>query len=478
MNKGKILVGVIVLGAFLFAFNMYESKEASFKVDKTEFDVYDTKEAMFKEQQEFFPPLALAREVGVVKQLNDKVPVLKMNREITFEEAWLTELGRLMLLYSVELKETDKREDVPFLKIKNLMYETKDGQKELFKNQYNHNISYPEPMTEFKIYDHKAYRLIMLFPENFDQKINDFEKAEKFFNNVNKVSLENITLGSNRDDKEAALDPYSISIEPTSRDEVVKTIPINKTVDLPNGRKLALKKLIVGFFENRIEIDPLSDNSKLAGVYLNPLENEINHFYMQQVTKLEDGSSVVFMPPFSRLPGEYQFEVGALKYTTDKKITAKVSGSQLKQLLEHVEENEKIFLGEENGFSFYLEAGLSKNRKLQIGIESTGDISEMEVGNLVRITSLEEQERMLEGIPEEYREDFLQNRFDILLSIKDHQGEQINLFGVGQSSPSSFELMIDDDLLTDQKSITIELSKLPEIISVNKKISIPMPEQF
>lgn len=467
-KRNKIIIGLLLLIAFVIYTQYEKSAEPTWKVNDENFVVMEDWEELMDTEKSKFSDLKFADHFKLLKNSQISIPLANNQRKFQVERTY--NFGQqLYILYSVDLVERDKQEsDIPRLSVNQVEITSKKGK----------TFHFPIDMYEGEgaiggvVYKHKLYRSMMVHAQ-YDNIETDEDWKEVFSSET--VRLLNPTLTSNK--AKMKLDHLTFKVKPHNvfnLPPVLAAEKIDRSLQLYNNKEVHLDAFEIYQMGSRIKLDSNIDKDlvSLLGTIENGqdnytlhadiTENEGSGYFMETYTALDD---LLNMDDRDHIKLSFTHSV----HRTDKSYAFSVSKQDLEQFASNPEKditrNEVI-------------ANDSDYKVIYRGIEN--DVSNNEKGIRFSIESKAEnagQDEYLYFQPN-YNENRIHNeeRFmNNLVTIKNSSGDTLQNFDVMQtydSEQSGFFLFFHDGLPKDDLSIT--LSKIAKIHPLQEKTEVPL----
>jgi hypothetical protein len=467
-KRNKIIIGLLLLIAFVIYTQYEKSAEPTWKVNDENFVVMEDWEELMDTEKSKFSDLKFADHFKLLKNSQISIPLANNQRKFQVERTY--NFGQqLYILYSVDLVERDKQEsDIPRLSVNQVEITSKKGKTFHFPI----DIYEGEGAIGGVVYKHKLYRSMMVHAQ-YDNIETDEDWKEVFSSET--VKLLSPTLTSNKG--KMKLDHLTFKVRPHNVFELPPGLAaekIDRSLQLYNNEEVHLDKFEIYQMGLRIKLDSNIDKDlvSLYGTIENGqdnytlhagiTENEGSGYYMETYSALDE---LLNMDDSDHLKLSFTHSI----HRTDKSYTFSVSKQDLEQFASNPEKditrNEVV-------------ANDSDYKVIYRGIEN--DVSNNQKGIRFSIESKVEnvgQEEYLYFQPN-YNENRIHNeeRFlNNLVTIKNSSGETLQNFDVMQtydSEQSGFLLFFHDGLPKGDLSIT--LSKIAKIHPLQEKVEVPL----
>jgi hypothetical protein len=235
IQKGAIVIVVLLL--FIGFIQYRDYKNTHFAVDKKTFNVKKSMDEIMKEVYKENPQLEGAFKYGVGVNLNKEVPIVSERREMKIEKAWLT-VGMIYLTYSIDLHKEDKSlKNIPVLQAKKIIFHRDNGP-DFTASIHLEDFGPPEKMKV--TYNDRVYQSFikafqyddLKFDGDYQNQIDNFK--ENYLNHVTSITLADPQMVKGK--KKIALDNIKLPVDFNFDKYLVKTIPINKELQLGDNK--------------------------------------------------------------------------------------------------------------------------------------------------------------------------------------------------------------------------------------------------
>ncbi|WP_226035357.1 hypothetical protein [Aquibacillus saliphilus] len=466
-NRIKAVIVIGIAAIMLIVFVQYNKSESQIDLDESKFEIFDSEQDLMNELDNYHTPFSLARQIGVTEELNKKVPILKLNRTITIEEAWMEGPGRLLLIHSIDLQQKDNQQTVPDLQIGEITYKNKNGE------EYTSKIEEDNPgyfdQEDKTVHNGKLYQMSLFYAEDLYRNM-EFDDIVGFFDDVTEVSLGNIHMTEN--EKTANLDDYSFSVHPTAIDDFFMNVPIDNEIALPDNENVTFEQLDIGLFMNRLVIEPDTTNP-ISGFYLNNSVPDREFQTFQHVQYQQEGQPFISQSPFPEIPEQTEIKFSAIQYFTDAILEASVARDELANLLES--KTDKIDLGEKHGFRFFLQAPDATSENLELSYQVPELISDWHQVLPLSINTKKRLDEWLSNVSNEEERNRIINN-ESILTVKNNEDKALEVDELFRNSEYSFVINMDESNWLKEEVIHLNIAGIPLIKELNTKVTIEIPE--
>lgn len=467
-KRNKIIIGLLLLIAFVIYTQYKKSAEPTWKVNDENFVVMEDWEELMDTEKSKFSDLKFADHFKLLKNSQISIPLANNQRKFQVERTY--NFGQqLYILYSVDLVERDKQEsDIPRLTVNQVEITSKKGKTFHFPI----DIYEGEGAIGGVVYKHKLYRSMMVHAQ-YDNIETDEDWKEVF--SSEKVTLLNPTLTSNKG--KLKLEHLNFKVRPHNVFElppVLAAEEIDRSLQLYNNKEVHLDKFEIYQMGSRIKLDSNIDKDLVSLV--GTIENGQDNYPLQADITQNEGSGY-FIETYSALDDLLNMDDSdqlKLSFThsihrTNKSYAFSVSKQDLEQFASNPEKDitRNEVIANDNDY-----------KVIYRGIEK--DVSNNEKGIRFSIESKVENVRQDEYL--HFQPNYNENRIQTeerfmnnLVTIKNSSGETLQNFDVMQtydSEQSGFLLFFHDGL--PKGEITITLSKIAKVHPLQEKVEVPL----
>ncbi|MFC0188738.1 hypothetical protein ACFFJY_10605 [Fictibacillus aquaticus] len=346
----KAIVGTMLLGGFAGYTQYQKTAEPAWKVNENEF--YIVKKLKEGLQIEYVqnPQLRVSDHFGLIQKNFNEVQLPGDFRTFKIEQFSFSP-HESYLLYSVDLKESDKNElDVPVLNAKKAVYTFEDGSEEEFPLIFT--VNGEAPANEF-VYKHRLYRSVRIQPD-FQQLSEDTWQK---INTTQKLKLDQLTLTSKN--SETKLKPVFFKVNPHNEESILGAEPLNRKIPLPDGGSATFKDFEISYYFTRITMEQGFDDHVVGfgGEYEGIPRIEQPVYELMYTEK-----SGFFIPLFNFDAGTMlnsgkkssTITFDSVMYRSGESFNWKVKGKEMAEFNKNrVLKEKEILLGKKAGVSFY-----------------------------------------------------------------------------------------------------------------------------
>ncbi|WP_257350455.1 hypothetical protein [Pseudalkalibacillus decolorationis] len=273
-KKGlKVFLVITMIAVFFLISEWFKhNEETSFAVDTDAFNVVESKEALEKKLiagMKFYDSETLKKvyEHDFATDLDHvEVSILESNRKLRIEKVWEDNLG-FLVTYSLNLLPDDKKPgSVPYLSMNRISLQAKGKDPlELGIDVSISNSPY-RWVSEGIVYENRLYRMIWIDTkktEQTNQTLTNWVKDEDQLKStedairlIEDVSFEEIELVHITKEKSATkVDDITFHMDLGKRNKVLKSIKLNKKVDIGSGNHVLFKRLDVYLKNSRLYLE-------------------------------------------------------------------------------------------------------------------------------------------------------------------------------------------------------------------------------
>ncbi|MFC7370693.1 hypothetical protein ACFQPF_03280 [Fictibacillus iocasae] len=469
-NWQKAMAGLLLLGGFTGYTQYQKSAEPVWKVNEEEFSVVKSLDEVKNSETFQYPPVLLANYFNLLQKGPEALQLPGDRRNVKIENYWFVDTS-LYLLYSVNLKKTDKNERyVPELSVKEMTYILPDGTEEEFISSW---LNEEHSSSEY-VYKHRLYRSILLTPQ-----INNVEavKWEQLVQ-AKKVKLDGLTMSSKKGER--TLDSITLKLNVFNSQQVLGSSPVDEKITFPGSGNLNADRLDITYYEPFLRLSgvPVKQLVGFGGGLQNSQhpEDEIFevqgpdekglyiplHFYdmAQAMTSTEQSQNLTFDRVFFR---------------TDESLTWKVTASEIAAFNKKNEmTNENQLVGTKAGITVYKKGFFydGADQKL-ITFNLSHKNEEMDVTSYhVMRDNVGGQSESGDPILTVNEERMLKN----VISIKNSKGEKVENFEVYPVGNGTYGIsfIIDEKQELPEEDLTITLSHIVGTEKLPKEVRMQL----
>ncbi|MCA0172379.1 hypothetical protein [Bacillus sp. RAR_GA_16] len=464
LNLYKIIAIFVSFALFLIIFNHFQHGEPNFEVNDSMFDVYESVHEWEKSMNNSIPQLQLAKEIGAIKNNQQRIPLLAAERDLMIHDVMVVHYGAVYVTYSFSMKEKDEPYNIPTLQIGSLRFKGNGNadQSYLVNQQQISSQTSGKP----SVINHRIYRADILYPNleeaNFIEEFDQLPDADS-------VMLENLEVQVS--DEKVKVDNQELDLSSDYPNHLYGEADLNQSVHTEEGNFI-FTHLEAGLNSNKLYIEGM-DNPLARIVMKNA--NEKDFFSFERPLLKDDRGTFVALEPFRSLQEKFSYKVSEVIFNQDGVIRKELTKTDWNEM----EKDEKILLGEYSGLTYSIQAeDKGDGNQLVLSIDAkTGEPPQLL--SQFYMESKQAYEDRLRSVPEEERAIYEEQK-PPLLSIKDKNKNDVLIYQTSSREvPKEFRIDFDYEHFSSGLPAVITLSNLPdfESVGVNLKGTLELNEK-
>ncbi|MGB8002315.1 MAG: hypothetical protein WCF60_19770 [Anaerobacillus sp.] len=459
LNLYKIIGIFLSLTLFFIIFNRMQNDETDFKVDESIFNVYESSDKWEETLSDFIPQATLAKEIGAMKHVERRVPLLAIERDLVIHDVMVLNFGAVYLTYSFPLKEDDDPTDLPRLSIGSMKFHV-DGEKDVSYLIDQQEIAQGNQFQP-NVVNHRVYRADILIPNEIGYgSPGDFN----LFSNAKSVILENIYVQEN--EQKVEVSDQKLSLKSDYDGNTYATANLMASLETKDG-KISFTHFEAGLNANKLYMEGATDS--ISELQMMNMQEEIT-YSIQQPVQREDDSTFVVLSPFTKLEDQLSYQLSGIVYGYDGSIEYDLGESDWKAMLA----GEEVELGEYSGVSYSILTKDDGNGQQLIITYNSSDKNAEQMLNQVYIESDKNYSERLKDVPDEEKELYDSHK-PVTLGIKDKQNDSVLIYSTRPTvKDREMKIDFDNDHFVSGLPATITLSNLPDFQSANLEIKSPL----
>jgi hypothetical protein len=482
----KIIIIVVIGIAFLIIMNYFQKQEEIIEVSPDKFTIVDSEKELDKKFGELIPGYSLANQYNLLKEYNIELPIIKENRTLRIEKAWLFR-DNLFIIYSFNLKQDDDEpENIPTIQIKSLTVETSDGDNQTLTVPNAYKPADFKAMETGYVFNNRIYKGEVIHPNAFIdtlvQKLSSGIEITKI--NLNKPILKSekapdieVTL------KDLNLD-YQFNLEES---QTLKKVNVNQKSKLANGDILHWHEFHVGLEGNRLYYSVEPADAKIRRVDFKidfpegvKVPEEYSYFNgTYPITYDNSGKSYFYIPSFEEFPEALTLNLTGVEYVGKERVQFTIPKDEIDLYFNKKNYNANIKeVGKTKDYIF-MYGGLSQieinNQRamgLKIGISRNDNQNVMDM-YFMSNNQYEENLKRAEEDPDNPYYKYWANLSGPILKITNGNKQlslDPNVYNYEQKDSTFYQtFLLDQKLISPEEELKVEIFNIPKYLKFTDK---------
>ena len=459
LNLYKIIGIFLSLALFFIIFNGLQNSEPDFTVDESAFKIYESSDKWEETLSDFIPQATLAKEIGAMNDVDRRIPLLAIERDLVIHDIMVLNFGAVYLSYSFPLHEDDDPADLPKLSIGSMQFNG-DGEEDVSYLIDQQEITQG---NQFKpnVVNHRVYRADVLIPNEIGfGSPGDFN----LFSDAKSVILENIYV--QEDDQKVDVRNQELSLKSDYDGNVYATANLNDSVETKDG-KISFTHFEAGLNANKLYLDGATDT--ISELQMMNLNEELS-YSIQQPLQRDGDSTYVVLAPFTKLENQLSYQLNGIVYGNDGTIQYDLTKSDWEAMLD----GEGIELGVYSDVSYSVRTKDEGNGQQLIITYNSKDENAEQMLNQLYIESEKSYSDRMEDVPDEEKKLYDLHK-PVTLGFKDKKDNSVLIYNTTASEEDrSMVIDLDSDHFESGLPVTVTLSNLPDFQSVNLELNSPL----